>query len=69
MADGPASTARRFRYDDASKGKAKDADIQIYSMDDEAMVVEENGVRRAAIDDPDLAPLWDSMGGTSWQKT
>jgi hypothetical protein len=38
-------------------------------MDDEAMVVEENGVRRAAIDDPDLAPLWDSMGGTSWQKT
>jgi len=34
-----------------------------------AMNIDENTVKRAAIDDPDLQPLWDSMGGTSWKRT
>jgi tetratricopeptide (TPR) repeat protein len=33
-----------------------------------AMVVDEHAVRRAAIDDPDLKPLWDSMSGTVWKR-
>jgi len=33
-----------------------------------AMAIDEKTVREAAIDDPDLKPLWDSMGGTSWEK-
>ena len=33
-----------------------------------AMAVDERTVKRAAIDDPDLAPLWDSMGGTVWKR-
>ena len=32
-----------------------------------AMAVDEKTVRQAAVDDPDLAPLWDSMGGTVWK--
>jgi hypothetical protein len=27
----------------------------------------EQTVKRAAIDDPELKPLWDSMGGTTWK--
>jgi tetratricopeptide (TPR) repeat protein len=34
-----------------------------------AMNIDENTVKRAAIDDPDLQPLWDSMGGTVWKRT
>jgi tetratricopeptide (TPR) repeat protein len=34
-----------------------------------AMAVDEQTVKRAAIGDPDLKPLWDSMGGTSWKRT
>jgi len=33
-----------------------------------AMVIDEQTVKRLAIDDPDLQPLWDSMGGTMWKK-
>jgi hypothetical protein len=34
-----------------------------------AMNIDENTVKRAAIDDTDLKPLWDSMGGTAWKTT
>jgi hypothetical protein len=34
-----------------------------------AMAIDETTVKRAAIDDPDLQPLWDSMSGTFWKKT
>jgi tetratricopeptide (TPR) repeat protein len=34
-----------------------------------AMNIAENMVKRAAIDDPDLKPLWDGMGGTVWRRT
>ena len=34
-----------------------------------AMAIDEHAVKRAAIDDPDLKPLWDSMGGTLWKRT
>ena len=34
-----------------------------------AMAIDAGTVRRAAIDDPDLKPLWDSMGGTVWKRT
>ena len=34
-----------------------------------AMTVDEQTVRRAALDDPDLKPLWESLGGTSWRRT
>jgi hypothetical protein len=34
-----------------------------------AMAIDEHAVKRAAIDDPDLKPLWDSMGGTFWKRT
>jgi tetratricopeptide (TPR) repeat protein len=33
-----------------------------------AMRIDENTVREAGIDDPDLLPLWDSMSGTMWMK-
>jgi hypothetical protein len=32
-----------------------------------AMALDEHAVQRAAIDDPDLKPLWDSMSGTKWK--
>jgi tetratricopeptide (TPR) repeat protein len=34
-----------------------------------AMAIDEQTVKRAAIDDPDLKPLWDSMSGTLWKRT
>ncbi len=34
----------------------------------EAMAVDEQTVKVAAIDDPDLLPLWDSMSGTLWKR-
>lgn len=34
-----------------------------------AMVINEKIVKRAAIDDPDLVPLWDSMSGTLWKRS
>lgn len=33
-----------------------------------AMASDEHTVKRAAIDDPDLKPLWESMGGTLWRR-
>lgn len=33
-----------------------------------AMAIDEHTVKRAAIDDPDLKPLWDSMSGTLWRR-
>ena len=33
-----------------------------------AMAIDEHTVKRAAIDDPDLQPLWDSMSGTMWKR-
>jgi tetratricopeptide (TPR) repeat protein len=33
-----------------------------------AMAVDEHKVKRAAIDDPDLQPFWDSMSGTIWKR-
>jgi tetratricopeptide (TPR) repeat protein len=34
-----------------------------------AMAIEEQTVKRVAIDDPDLKPLWDSMSTTIWKRT
>ena len=34
-----------------------------------AMAIDEQNVKREAIDDPDLKPLWDSMGGTVWKRS
>ena len=34
-----------------------------------ATATDEHAAKRAASDDPDLKPLWDSMGGTSWKRT
>jgi tetratricopeptide (TPR) repeat protein len=34
-----------------------------------AMSIDENTVRRTAIDDPDMKPLWDSMIGMVWKRT
>jgi tetratricopeptide (TPR) repeat protein len=34
-----------------------------------AVAINEQPVKRAAIDDPDLLPLWDSMSGTLWKKS
>jgi tetratricopeptide (TPR) repeat protein len=31
-----------------------------------AMAIDEHTVKRAAADDPDLQPLWDSMGSSVW---
>lgn len=33
-----------------------------------AMAIDEHGAQRVAVDDPDLKPLWDSMGGTTWKR-
>lgn len=33
-----------------------------------AMMVSEDAVKRAAVDEPDLKPLWDSMSGTMWRR-
>jgi hypothetical protein len=30
--------------------------------------IDEQTMKRAAIDDPDLKPLWESMGGTLWKR-
>jgi hypothetical protein len=34
-----------------------------------AMVLNEDEVKRIALDDPDVKPLWDSMSGTIWKRT
>ena len=34
-----------------------------------ALAIDEHTVQRAAIDDPDLKPFWDSMTGTLWKRT
>jgi tetratricopeptide (TPR) repeat protein len=34
-----------------------------------AMEIDGDTVKRAAIDDPDLLPLWDSMSGTLWKRS
>ena len=34
-----------------------------------AMAIDEHTVKRAAIDDPDLKPLWDSMSTTVWKRS
>jgi len=34
-----------------------------------AMSIDELAVKRAAVDDPNLKPLWDSMSGTLWKRT
>ena len=34
-----------------------------------AMAIDDLTVQRAAIDDPDLKPLWDSLSGTLWKRT
>jgi tetratricopeptide (TPR) repeat protein len=34
-----------------------------------ATAIDEQTVKRAAIDDPDLKPLWDSLSGTLWKRT
>jgi hypothetical protein len=34
-----------------------------------AMALDERTVKREAIDDPDLKPLWDSVSGTMWKRT
>jgi tetratricopeptide (TPR) repeat protein len=33
-----------------------------------AMAINEQAVKKMAIDDPDLKPLWDSMSGTIWKR-
>ena len=33
-----------------------------------AMAINEKAAKAEALDDPDLKPLWDSMGGTIWKK-
>jgi tetratricopeptide (TPR) repeat protein len=33
-----------------------------------AMAINEQAVKKMAIDDPDLKPLWDSMSGTMWKR-
>lgn len=34
-----------------------------------AMVLDEESVKQAAVEDPDLQPLWDSRNGTMWKRT
>ena len=34
-----------------------------------AMAIDEQTVKRLALDDPDLLPLWDSMSGTLWKRS
>jgi tetratricopeptide (TPR) repeat protein len=33
-----------------------------------AMAIDEQTVKREAIDDPDLLPLWDSLSGSLWRR-
>ena len=33
-----------------------------------AMEIDEHTVKQKAIDDPDLKPFWDSMGGAIWKR-
>jgi hypothetical protein len=33
----------------------------------QAMAIDEETVKREAIDDPDLKPFWDSMSGSGWK--
>jgi hypothetical protein len=33
------------------------------------MAIDEHAVKRVALDDPDLKPLWDSMSGTLWKRS
>jgi hypothetical protein len=33
-----------------------------------AMAINEQAVKKMAIDDPNFKPLWDSMSGTMWKK-
>ena len=35
----------------------------------QAMAIDEQAAKALAIDDPDLKPLWDSMGGTRWKRS
>ena len=35
----------------------------------QAMAIDEQAVKQAAMDDPDLKPLWDSMSATVWKCT
>jgi tetratricopeptide (TPR) repeat protein len=35
---------------------------------EKAMAIDEQTVKRLAIDDPDLKPLWDTLGGTVWKR-
>jgi tetratricopeptide (TPR) repeat protein len=47
---------------------------QLGRMDDcrawfkKVMAINKNVVQQAAMDDPDLKPLWDSMSGTMWKR-
>jgi hypothetical protein len=34
-----------------------------------AIAIDDEAAPEAGIDDPDLKPLWDSMGGTLWKRT
>jgi len=34
----------------------------------QAMMIDEHNVKRTAVTDPDLEPLWNSMGGTMWKR-
>lgn len=34
----------------------------------QAMAINEHTVKQAALDDPDLKPLWDSLSGTLWKR-
>ena len=34
----------------------------------QAMTIDAEEIQAAAVDDPDLKPLWDSLGGTFWRK-
>ena len=35
----------------------------------QAMAIDEQTVKRVALDDPDLKPLWDSLSGTLWTRS
>lgn len=48
---------------------------QLGNLDDcrqwfiKAMAIDENAVKKSAVDDSDLKPLWDNMSGTVWKRT
>ena len=42
------------------------AEAQIWFK--KAMAIDEHAVKREALDDLDLKPLWDGMGGSLWKK-